>query len=517
MIPSARQFEYKGAQLVAIPHRLDETRVLRNMGIHAPAPILHHYSWPLYQGRHEPFFAQRETSAFLSMNPRAYVLNDMGTGKTMATLWAFHYLRSLGVVRRMLVTCPLSTMERTWADEVFDSFPDLTCQVVYGPKERRQKILAQDADIFIINHHGMAVVEPELIAADFDVAVIDELGVFRNANTKLWKTANRIVQNRRYVWGLTGTPTPNAPTDAYAEVKLITPERVPKYYTKFRDMVMKQHGPFKWLPRETATEVVADAMQPAVRFTRDQCVDLPPTLPIYRNAPLTPEQSKAYKEMLSKLHMEFNGEQVQAVNEAVKLSKLVQIACGVVYDSAGAEVVLPNQPRIDVVKEIIQEAAAKVIVFVPYRSVLEYVADQLDDQLYGSGAMTEAEQVERVTRKLTTGKLGVVGRIHGGTSKAERDRAFHDFQHGDMPVLVAQPAAMSHGLTLTAANVVCWYAPVTSNDIFQQANARVSRPGQKHTTWIAMIEGSAVERKIYNRLQGRQKLQGLLLETLQGG
>lgn len=487
VIPTARPFDYKGHTLIAVPHRLDEVRVLRNLGIQAPSPIEHHYEWP---GLHHPFKAQLATSSFLTLSPKAFVLNDMGTGKTLAVLWAFDFLRSLGLVRKMLVTCPLSTMERTWADEVFSNFPHLTTAVLYGSKERRLKMLAQDADIYIVNHHGMKVIEAELMASDFDIFVIDELGVFRNASTELWKTAHKIAQKIVRLWGLTGTPTPNSPTDAFAQCRLIAPERVPKYFGKFRDMVMRQLGQFKWVPRDSATEIVAEAMQPAVRFTRKDCLDLPPTIPLFREAQLTAEQAKAYKEMVAKLVMEYQGEQVQAVNEAVKMSKLVQIACGVVYDKNGAEVVLPNKPRMDVVREVIEEAAAKVIVFVPFKSVLAYVADELErDGLR-------------------------IGRISGDTSKSERDRIFSAFQHGELDVLVAQPAAMSHGLTLTAANVVCWYAPITSNDIFEQANARVVRPGQKHTTLIVMIEGTPVERRIYERLQSKQKLQGTLLDLV---
>jgi SNF2 family DNA or RNA helicase len=81
-------------------------------------------------------------------------------------------------------------------------------------------------------------------------------------------------------------------------------------------------------------------------------------------------------------------------------------------------------------------------------------------------------------------------------------------------VLVAQPAAMSHGLTLTAASTIVWYAPVTSHDVYQQANARITRPGQKLTQFIVHLEGTEVERRIYKRLQGKEKMQGLLLETV---
>jgi hypothetical protein len=95
------------------------------------------------------------------------------------------------------------------------------------------------------------------------------------------------------VWGLTGTPTPNAPTDAWAQCKLISPTRVPKYWGAFRDQVMKQQGPFKWVPRDSALEITKQAMQPSIRFSREDCIDLPPTMYQTREVALTHEQKNA--------------------------------------------------------------------------------------------------------------------------------------------------------------------------------------------------------------------------------
>jgi superfamily II DNA or RNA helicase len=195
--------------------------------------------------------------------------------------------------------------------------------------------------------------------------------------------------------------------------------------------------------------------------------------------------------MLTHLYLEYGAGQVTAVNEAVKMSKLVQIACGVVYGRGGEEIVLPNAPRIAEVLRIIEEAHTKTIVFVPYKSVLRYVAAEMEK----SGL-----------------KVGVVS---GDVPQAERARIFTAFQKGDLDALCAQPAAMSHGLTLTAANTVIWYGPTTSNETYTQANARITRPGQRFAQFIVNIEGSAVERAAFRRLKNREKMQGLLLETVE--
>lgn len=489
VIPTAKAFEFKGHTLVAVPHRLDETRVLRNLGIKVPAPIEHHYTW---SGQFAPFHAQQATSAFLTLNQRAFCLNDLGTGKTLSTLWAFDYLRSIGAAKKLLVVSPLSTLERTWGDEIFRHFPHLNFAVLYGTKARRTKMLGTDADVYLINHDGVKVLEKELVEkGDIDIVVVDEIASFRNASTERWKALSRVIAGRTWVWGLTGTPTPNEPTDAWAQCRLIVPHRVPKYQGKFRDMVMRQFGPFTWLPRDTATQIVADAMQPAIRFRRDECVDLPPVIYMERHAELTDQQKRAYQEMVVLLRTEIGDKQALAANAAVKLSKLVQIACGVVYGKNGEEMAVPAPARIEATLELIEQAHGKVIVFVPFTAVLKYVAGEIAKAGY------------------------TVATIGGGTPKAQRDEIFGCFQGTDNPeVLVAQPASMSHGLTLTAADTVIWYGPVTSNEVLQQANARISRPGQKRKQIIAYLSGTPVERRIYDRLGKKQSLQGLLLDIL---
>jgi SNF2 family DNA or RNA helicase len=270
-------------------------------------------------------------------------------------------------------------MERTWADSVFNTFPHLDCTVLYGSRERRLKQLKQDVHIYVINIDGVDIIAEELAKReDIDLIVIDELALARNQSTRRWKTLNAICnkQSTRRVWGLTGSPTPNSPTDAWAQCKLVTPNNplVPKYFSAFRDQVMRQFGPFKWVPRPTATDIIYNMMQPAIRFSLEDCTDLPEQIHVTRDVELTTEQAKAYKDMMSKLSTEYAGGQILAVNEAIKANKLVQIACGVAYGINGEEVVIPATPRINVLKEIIEESEGKVIVFVPLTGALESVA-----------------------------------------------------------------------------------------------------------------------------------------------
>lgn len=494
VIPTSKIVEYKGKPLVVVPHKPEETKVLRNMGYNVPNPIKFYYNYP---GQFTPFTAQLETVDFLTMNYRAFCLNEMGTGKSISVLWAYDYLKQYKAVNRMLIISPLSTMERVWADEIFKHLTPYQVSVLYGSQEKRLKLLEAKADIYIINHDGIKVagiVEALKNRPDIDVIVVDEIASFRNSSTDRWRALNEIVnkQTPRKIWGLTGTPTPNAPTDAWAQCKLISPDSVPKFYGRFRDMVMKQVSQFKWVPRDNALDIVAAAMQPSIRFRRDECIDLPECMYETRHAPLTAVQAKAYKEMLARLAFEHSTGQVIASNEAIKASKLVQIACGAVYDGTDEPVFLGADHRIEVVKEIVEEAGGKVLVFVPFTAALEHVAREL-------------------------GKLWETAVVHGDTKKAERDDIFYRFQNtSDLRIIVANQGTMSHGLTLTASNTIVWFAPPNSSEQYLQTNARITRPGQKRQQLIIHIEGSEIERRMYDRLKNKQKMQGVLLDMLKG-
>lgn len=498
-IPTAKIIPWKGTQLVAVPHGVEETRVLRNIGLDAPAPVEQYYSWP---GRFLPFHHQKITTSFLTMNPRAFVLSGLGTGKTLSVLWAFDFLRQQGLVRKMLVVSPLSTLERAWGDEIFRNFPQLDFHVIYGSREKRHKLLKREADIYIINHDGfnnMDTLRMLCEMPDLDVVVGDECAVWRNANTMRWKMFNAVINGnkktnrlpKKWVWLLSGTPTPNAPTDSFGQIKLLTPGKVAEGgFMRFRELVMFQQGPYKWVPRMSAAKTVAAFMQPAIRFAREDCIDLPPTTYATRHAQLTPDQIKATQSMVRTYRAEHEGQQISAVNGAVLVSKLIQIACGVAYGVTG-EVHIPADDRIRLVEEIIDEAEGKVLVFVPLTAPLLHLHARLCDT-YGADR---------------------VGLVYGDTTKNRRDDLFRDFQMSGSPlrILVANPGTLSHGLTLTQANTIIWYAPVHSNEIYQQANGRIVRPGQRLNTLIVNIEGSRTERDVYAALQGKQRMQDVLL------
>lgn len=492
VISTSKMFTHEGHKLVAVRHGLDESIVLRNMGFKAPSPIRYQYDWPRNTERvKQPFKAQKRTAEFLTMNPRSFVLSEIGTGKSLSTLWAADYLITNKHVNKVLIVSTLSTLHRVWQDEIHEHMPHRSCVVLHDTREKRKKLLDEDVDFYIINHDGLSLIADELRnRPDINLIVIDEVASFRNAQTKRWKTLNSITSTRRWVWGLTGTPTPNSPVDAYGQCKLISPQRVSKYFGAFKDSVMRQVGPFRWIPRDNAAEIVHNAMQPAIRYTRAEIIDLPERMTETRHVELTPPQKAAYSAMLRDLAANIGGSTVVAANDAVAAGKLLQVACGVVYANDHEQLQIPSLDRVKETIEIIEQSYAKVIVFAPFRSVVEHLAQEI-----GKHFPTEF--------------------VHGGTSVTARNRIFSRFQHEkELKVIVAHPGAMAHGLTLTEANTIVWYCPIYSNEIYEQANGRMERPGQKNKMLVVHIEGTELERRIYKRLSNRQHLQGLLLDMV---
>jgi SNF2 family DNA or RNA helicase len=496
LIPHAKKIVHEGKEWTVVPHKLDEYKMLRNLGYDIQPPIMTEYQWPIVNG-FQPFDAQKWTAAMISVNDTSYVLNDLGTGKTRAALFAYDYLRQHGVVNKLLVVAPLSTLRRTWAQEVLQTFHGMRWRVLHGSADKRMKLLAEDAEVYIINHDGLAIVLPELLArTDIDMVVYDELTAIKKKGTDRWKAANALFrkpQIKRLV-GMTGLATPQAPTDAYGQIAAMTPRQLDHVsYSRFRDLTMRRITNFKYLPRHDATETVFRYMQPAIRFTRDQCIDLPPVQYVDYECKLSIEQKKLFEELKREFHAQLNAGQITVQNEADKINKMMQVVTGCVYKADGSVQYLDCAPRLNVLDEIVEATAlvSKLIIFAPYKHSLRMIKDHL-------------------TSKGWNAEL-----VSGDTPVGQRDEIFRRMQEDDsLRILVAHPACMSHGLTLTSASVIAWWGVPPSVEIYEQANARITRPGQKRKQYIAHIVATTFEVQRYRQLEQRIDTAGLLLSMV---
>jgi len=377
------------------------------------------------------------------------------------------------------VLCPLSIMKSAWQQDLFKFAMHRSCSVAHGSAKQREKIINAGAEFVVINFDGLAIVKDQIIAGGFDLIVVDEANAYKNAQTNRWRVLNQITKaTDPRLWMLTGTPAAQSPLDAYGLAKLADAPSCPKYYGQYRDQVMMKVTQFKWVPRPGSQDIVHRILQPAIRFEKKDCLDLPEVTHIEREAPLTSQQAKYYVQLKNQMLIEADGEEVSAVNAAAKINKLLQISGGAVYTDEGSVLEFDISNRLNVVLEVIEEASNKVLVFIPFTHTIELLRAKLEK--------------EGISCDVINGKVPVNRRSEIVTRfQTERD------PH----VLLIQPQAASHGLTLTAADTIIWYAPVTSVETYLQANARINRPGQKNAMTIVHIKGSEVESRLYSMLQ----------------
>src|SRR5208283_4650011 len=222
LFPQCPRYRGGNEDGLIVPHGMRETLLLRHLGFKVPSPVMYYD----YAGG-KPFDVQRKTVEMLAEKPRAYVLNAMGTGKTKSALWAWDFLRKQGLLRKLLVVAPLSTLTFVWAREVFGTLPGVTVQILHGSRQERLDRLAKDADIYVINHDGVKVIADSLLTRpDIDCLVLDELAVYRN-NSDRSKKMRKFAQKFSVVWGLSGAPMPNSPVDVWAQGMIVTPNTVP--------------------------------------------------------------------------------------------------------------------------------------------------------------------------------------------------------------------------------------------------------------------------------------------------
>lgn len=630
-IPHAKPFTHEGQQLVALDYGVDEALVLKNLGFHVTPPILHYYDWP---GRFAPMNHQKETAAFLTTHKRSLCLNAPGTGKSISSLWAADFLLSEGVARKVLIVAPLSTLKVVWGRELRHHLPHRSFVICTGAKQKRRDLLeTPGVQYVIINHDGFTTMQEYL--KDFDVVIYDEATALKSPSSQRYKIFAKWVQTHQpWLWLLTGTPISQTPADAWTLARLVDSPNVPRSFTTFKDLVMQKVTQFKWVPRSDALETCRKVLQPSIRFSLDECKDLPETNYVGRKTELTAQQTKAFKEMKDKAVTVFAAGEVTAANAAVMLSKLLQISCiahntdvltdegwmpiqnvraphkvwdgvewvaqggavyrgakslvevdgvrmtadhqvwvgkwvtaqeiidgnagggfdraavrlpdgfaesprnsarkttqvqvatdagfdrtydlincgprnrfvvrgvagralivhncGVVYGDTGT-IAIDGSERHNTLTELLEEIGDKAIIFVPLRGVQDWLEQKL-----------KADGID-------------VASVHGSVSKADRDQIFHDFQHTDQPkVLLAHPKVAAHGLTLTRARDIIWFAPIYSLEQYEQANARIRRLTTQGKTTVWHIWATPFEAELYRRLRAKQNTLAEFLALVQG-
>jgi SNF2 family DNA or RNA helicase len=463
------------------------------------------YDWPIEKGR-TPLAHQKQMAEFMVEHQRCFNLSDMGTMKTLSTLWAADFImRHYQGECRAIIICPLSITQSVWGSAIFSNFLSRrTYKLIYGDAKKRRGLLAEKADFYIINFDGVGVGATRAkqfrdgIAGDLQhrddikIAIIDEGSAYREASTKRHRIAQATFGQRMCLWLLTGTPTPNAPTDAYGLARLLGTSR--EGFVSYRNRVMQQVSKFKWVPRSDGYEQARKLLQPAIRYELKDIWDGPRMTTQQREVLLTPGQRDAMRQLKRDLQVVVQSGAITAVNEASARQKFMQISLGAIYDAAHEAHAIDVAPRLAEVRQVIAEAPGKLLVFAPLTSVINMLYKELN------------KEIDCVI-------------VNGETPQRDRTAIFAAFQRDDtgLRMLIADPGTMAHGLDLWRANYVVWYGPTDRTELYLQANARAYRPGQKHPVTVVQIVSNQLEKEIFRRLGNNERLQGLLLQMVKEG
>ena len=489
LIPHAKLFEHNGDKLLGMPYGIEEAMVLRNLGFSVPSPIMEYYKWP---ARFEAMAHQKATAEFLTTHRRALCLNAPGTGKSISSIWAADFLIDEGIAKKVLIIAPLSTLKVVWGRELRHHLPHRSFVICTGTRKKREELLeTPGVQYVIINHDGFTNMASAI--SGFDVVIYDEATALKSPSSQRYKIFAKWSQtNRPWLWLLTGTPISQTPADAWTLARLVDSPHCPRSFTTFKDMVMQKVTTFKWTPRPDALETCRRVLQPSIRFSLDECKDLPDTNFVGRKTELTKQQEKAFREMKDKAVTVFSGGEVAAPNTAVMLSKLLQICCGVVYGD-GTTIAIDASERYNTLTDLLNEIGDKAIIFVPLRGVQDWLQAKLTADGYEVAA------------------------VHGDVSLKDRAQIFNDFQHADTPkILLAHPKVAAHGLTLTRARDIVWFAPIYSLEQYEQANARIRRLTTTGKTTVWHIWATGFEAELYRRLRAKKNTLAEFLDLVRG-
>lgn len=426
--------------------------------------------------------------------PEAGLFQDMGMGKTVTTLTAIDELMYGGFeVDRVLVIAPKRVAEDTWTteSEKWDHLKHLRISRVLGSQKQRMEALGTDADIYVINRENVPwLVDLYRNKWPFDMVVIDELSSFKSPSAKRFKALKQIRPMVKRFVGLTGTPAPNGLLDLWPQMYLIDRgERLGKTVTGYRERYFypgkaNGHVVYSYEPKPGAEEKIREKISDiCVSMKAQDYLDMPELIINDIAVKLDKKEMDVYRKLEREKLMELDGEQITALNAASVYNKLLQMANGSVYTDDG-EVVEIHRRKLEVLEEILETSNGQpVLVFYNYRHDYDRLMENFQS-------------------------------YHPRTLKCQQD--IREWNSGKIPLLLAQPASMGHGINIQAGgHIIVWFGLNWSLELYQQANARLYRQGQKHGVIIhRLVSKGTVDEEVIRRLEKKDATQESLLESL---
>lgn len=429
-------------------------------------------------------------------DPAIGLFLDMGLGKTVITLTAINDLKyNRFQVGKVLIIAPKKVAEATWTKEAekWDHLSLLRIVPVLGSKQKRIRALNTPADVYVINRENVQwIVEYYRNAWPFDMVVIDELTSFKSHKAKRFKALTWVRKSIKRIVGLTGTPAPNGLLDLWSQVYLLDEgQRLGKRITHYRERYFdpdardRDHV-FSYAPKPGADEAIHRLIGDiCISMSAKDYLQLPDLVEDIVPVALDSKAAKAYADFEKNLLVEIDDELLDAGSAAVLSGKLLQMANGAVYNEA---------------KEPVEVHSCKLEVF-----------QETIERLNGSPALVFynfKHDLSRIKAAMAKSDLKV--------RELKTPRDADDWNAGKIDLLLAHPASAAYGLNLQeGGNHVIWFGLNWSLELYQQANKRLHRQGQKATVFVhhLITEGTRDE-DVMEALQKKGDVQDELMRSL---
>lgn len=439
----------------------------------------------------KPWSYQEFAIRHVMNNAASGLFLDMGMGKTVSTLTAIDNLIFLGEVSKVLVIAPLRVAEDTWSTEVekWDHLKHLKISKILGAKKIRENALLQEADIYVTNRENVDwLVEECYHKWPFDMVVIDELSSFKSSKAKRFRSLKKVRPYFKRIVGLTGTPAPNSLIDLWPQLYLLDGgQRLGRTITGYRDQFFvpgrrNQHIVYNWNPRTGAEDSIYKRIGDiCISMKSEDYLELPERINNMIEVKLSKTAADTYKQLERDLVIEIDESAVTAANAAVLTNKLLQMANGAIYTETH-DVMEVHDEKLKALYDVIEAANGKpVLVFYNFKH----------DQ-------------SRIMEFLASKKI----KAKGLDIKA--------WNAGEISVMLAHPASAGHGLNLQAGgHIIVWFGLTWSLELYQQANKRLHRQGQKENVIVHhIITKNTVDEDVMKALGGKEVNQDMLLEAV---
>lgn len=428
---------------------------------------------------------------------------DMGLGKTVVTLSIINDLRyNRFLIRKCLVIAPKKVAEDTWTREQskWDHLHLLKVVPVLGSQSRRIKALNSPGDIYVINRENVPwLVDYYRNDWPFDMVVIDEMSSFKSHQAKRFKAMKSIRSHISRIIGLTGTPAPNGLMDLWAQIYLLdSGQRLGRTITEYRNnyfMPASRNAAtiFSYEPLPGADEIIRNSIKDiCISLQAKDYLTLPDKIMNTRYIKLDAKAQKAYDTLEKQRILEMQDEVIDAGSAGILAGKLLQLANGAVYVNSDSQ--NPKQKEILAIHDNKIEAFLELVEAEEGKHMLVFYNFQHD--------------LTRIKAALTKKKL-VVRELKNNDDIA-------DWNAGKIDILLAHPASTAYGLNLQdGGNVVVWFGLNWSLELYQQANARLYRQGQKQPVYIHhLVVVGSVDEDVMAALEKKDDCQTALLEAL---